>query len=262
MTRDPLPPPVVPASAYDDEYYLGCCAGFLEWRTSQGSEMAALYPGVLERAGLRAGETLVDIGAGRGELIVAAAQRGATAVGVEYSEAAVELARRTLRAHGDPPRARIVLAGRALAASAGRVRRPRHDDRRDRAPQPPGAGRGAAGSGPGAASGRPDPHPHAAQPADLRRHLSPAAGGDSPAPAHVAARPAQPSRASDACRRADRPLAPAPATEDRLRPRAGSPRGVDAHGVRARPSHSHHLLPPRGPSSHRPPSDVRICGRR
>jgi SAM-dependent methyltransferase len=107
---DSLPPTAVPAAVYDDEYYLGACLGYEEWRASDGANMAALYPGVLDRARLRAGELLVDVGAGRGELIAAAAGRGACAIGIEYSSAAVELARRTLRAHGDPPGAEIRLA--------------------------------------------------------------------------------------------------------------------------------------------------------
>jgi SAM-dependent methyltransferase len=110
-----LPPSAVPPTAYDERYYLNLCLGYEEWRASDGAAMAGLYPGVLDRAGLRSGETLVDIGAGRGELVAAAARRGARAVGVEYSDAAIELARRTLAAHGDPAGARILLAdARAL----------------------------------------------------------------------------------------------------------------------------------------------------
>ena len=112
---DGLPAPVVPAAAYDEDYYLNLCLGYEEWRASGGAEMAGVYPGVLDRAALRAGELLVDIGAGRGELVAAAAERGARAVGIEYSPAAIELARRTLTAHGDPPEARVLLAdARAL----------------------------------------------------------------------------------------------------------------------------------------------------
>jgi SAM-dependent methyltransferase len=110
-----LPPAAVPPAAYDEQYYLNLCLGYEEWRESGGARMAGIYPGVLARAGLRAGEVVVDIGAGRGELVVAATELGATAVGIEYSEAAVELSRRTLAAHGDPAGARVELAdARAL----------------------------------------------------------------------------------------------------------------------------------------------------
>jgi ubiquinone/menaquinone biosynthesis C-methylase UbiE len=97
-----LPPPEVSQAAYDEPYYLHACAGYDEWRSSGGQQVAGRYPGVLALAGLQAGETLVDIGAGRGELIVCAGELGASAVGIEYSEAALALAERTLAAHGNP----------------------------------------------------------------------------------------------------------------------------------------------------------------
>jgi ubiquinone/menaquinone biosynthesis C-methylase UbiE len=112
---DALPPATVPAAVYDESYYLSHCMGYEEWRDSDGARMAAMYEGVLNKVGLHAGANLLDIGAGRGELVVAAAARGARAIGVEYSTAAVELSRQTLAAHGDPPGARVIEAdARAL----------------------------------------------------------------------------------------------------------------------------------------------------
>jgi ubiquinone/menaquinone biosynthesis C-methylase UbiE len=118
---DTLPPAAVPPTVYDEPYYLGACMGYEEWRDSDGARMAPQYEGVLEhKLGLHAGEALLDIGAGRGELVVAAAARGARAVGVEYSPAAVELSQRTLAAHGDPPGASVVMAdARALPVADG-----------------------------------------------------------------------------------------------------------------------------------------------
>ena len=107
---DALPPATVPATVYDESYYLSHCMGYEEWRDSDGAHMAGLYEGVLDKIGLRAGENLLDIGAGRGELVVAAAGRGARATGVEYSSAAVELSRQTLAAHENPPGARVIMA--------------------------------------------------------------------------------------------------------------------------------------------------------
>jgi ubiquinone/menaquinone biosynthesis C-methylase UbiE len=107
-----LPPPTVPADRYDEDYYLHVCGGSDEWRTSQGTEIAGIYAGSLQEAHLRPGEVVVDIGTGRGELLVAALEAGASrAVGIEYSDAAVELARRTLDVHGvEPPAGEIVAA--------------------------------------------------------------------------------------------------------------------------------------------------------
>jgi ubiquinone/menaquinone biosynthesis C-methylase UbiE len=113
---DALPPATVPATVYDEPYYLGHCMGYEEWRESDGAQMGAQYAGVLDhKVGLRPGQALLDIGAGRGELVVAAAARGARALGVEYSTTAVELSRKTLAAHGNPDGATVILAdARAL----------------------------------------------------------------------------------------------------------------------------------------------------
>jgi ubiquinone/menaquinone biosynthesis C-methylase UbiE len=78
---------------------------------SAGAGVAGIYPGSLQRVGLRSGEVLVDIGTGRGELLAVAVEAGAArAIGVEYSAAAVELARRTIDAHGVADRAEVLLA--------------------------------------------------------------------------------------------------------------------------------------------------------
>jgi SAM-dependent methyltransferase len=105
-----LPPPAVSPDLYDSRYYLESCLGHAEWSRSGGREVAGLYAGVLDLAGLRPGEVLVDLGTGRGELLAVAVERGAgRAVGVEYSPSAVELAKRTLRAHDVEDRATALL---------------------------------------------------------------------------------------------------------------------------------------------------------
>jgi ubiquinone/menaquinone biosynthesis C-methylase UbiE len=113
--------PAVPESVYDAEYYLRHCAGAQAWRESGGRRFDPVYAGALNRAGLQPGERVVDVGSGRGELLVAAAEAGAASViGVEYSRAAVDLCRRTLAAHASPGSARVLLAdARALPIPDG-----------------------------------------------------------------------------------------------------------------------------------------------
>lgn len=97
----PMDDPVVPADLYDDEYYRTKCAGYGEWVASEGRDAAGIYPGILKRAGLHPGEVVLDIGCGRGELVAVAAKLGAArAIGVDYAESAIRLARHTLAAQG------------------------------------------------------------------------------------------------------------------------------------------------------------------
>lgn len=60
----------------------------------------------LALAGLRPGDRVLDVGCGRGEIVFQSAARGATAVGVDYSQAALEIARTTREAHDAELRAR------------------------------------------------------------------------------------------------------------------------------------------------------------
>lgn len=109
--RNPLPPPAVPAEVYDEDYYLHACAGYEEWRESGGEAWHGVYPGALQMAGFRAGETVVDVGTGRGEMLAVAVSQGAArAIGIEYSDAAVELARTTLSKHRVGDRAEVIHA--------------------------------------------------------------------------------------------------------------------------------------------------------
>jgi SAM-dependent methyltransferase len=105
-----MPAPAVSPDVYDETYYRTACAGFQAWTPSDGREMSGLYAYVLGQLGLRAGQTLVDIGSGRGELLTVAAQAGVEAIGIEYSQAAIELTRHTLEAHDATERACVLLA--------------------------------------------------------------------------------------------------------------------------------------------------------
>src|SRR5213593_4588507 len=103
-----LAPPAVSADVYDEEYFRRACGGHEEWTTSGGAVPAGMYPAALRRACFRPGETLVDIGAGRGELVALAAREGAKrAIGVDYAAAAVRLAQQTLAINGVVDRAEV-----------------------------------------------------------------------------------------------------------------------------------------------------------
>jgi len=107
----PLPEPSVSPDAYDESYYREWCAGYEEWVASDGGQIAGIYPGFLTKAELVPGEVVVDIGTGRGELLVAALRMGASRTyGIEYSSDAVRMAAKTLATHGVEDRAEVLLA--------------------------------------------------------------------------------------------------------------------------------------------------------
>ena len=110
MTDADLPPPTVAPDVYDEEYFRHACGGADEWRESDGARVAGIYPGSLHKARFRPGEVVVDIGAGRGELVAVAAKLGAArAVGVEYSAAAVAMAETTIAKFGVAEVASVIL---------------------------------------------------------------------------------------------------------------------------------------------------------
>lgn len=118
---DPLPKPAIAPDAYTERYFLEAAAGYESWTQSGGREIDPRYAGTLQLAGLSPGDTLVDVGCGRGELLVAALAAGARrAIGVEYAAAGVDLARRTIAAHAAGDRATVLHAdARALPLRDG-----------------------------------------------------------------------------------------------------------------------------------------------
>ena len=100
-TRRELPEPTVAPAVYDRKYYLTACGDYKKWAATGGREVASSYKGVLEFAGFRPGENVLDVGTGRGEIVRVAIENGAAeAVGIDYSDASIELARQTLSSAG------------------------------------------------------------------------------------------------------------------------------------------------------------------
>ncbi len=97
---EPLPPPAVPATAYTTDYYQTWCGDFDHWTPDGSKPISGIYQFAADHLKLGPGMTLVDIGCGRGELVTLAAQRGTTAIGVEYSADALAMAQQTLDGYG------------------------------------------------------------------------------------------------------------------------------------------------------------------
>lgn len=120
MTSDPtLPLPAQPAAAparvepdvYTGEYYLTNCHGYEDFIMSRGRKVGPRFVKALSLAGDLRGKRVLDVGCGRGELVLQSALRGADAWGIDYAHAAVEIAAKALEsAESDVPRDRMHVA--------------------------------------------------------------------------------------------------------------------------------------------------------
>ena len=104
-------PVAVDQAEYTDEYFLSAVEGHEEFRASGGRALTPRLRRALQLAKPRPGMRLLDIACGRGEIVSHSARLGAHAVGIDYAQAALGLAQRSLARHsldGDTARAGLV----------------------------------------------------------------------------------------------------------------------------------------------------------
>lgn len=82
---------VVPSTLYDEKYFLNVCEGYHEFRSSEGAYLSQRLAEALAVAGIAAGMRVLDVGCGRGEILLNTAQLGAQVIGIDYARAAVQL---------------------------------------------------------------------------------------------------------------------------------------------------------------------------
>jgi SAM-dependent methyltransferase len=82
---------------YDEEYFLHVCEGFEEFRSSEGAYLSQRLAEALAVAGIAQRMTVLDIGCGRGEILLRTAHLGARAFGIDYARVAVQLSRQVAR---------------------------------------------------------------------------------------------------------------------------------------------------------------------
>jgi 2-polyprenyl-3-methyl-5-hydroxy-6-metoxy-1,4-benzoquinol methylase len=90
----------VDPSVYTDEYYLTNCHGYEEFVESGGRKVGPRFVKALSLAGDLRGKRVLDVGCGRGELVLQSALAGAEAWGIDYAQAAVDIAARALESAG------------------------------------------------------------------------------------------------------------------------------------------------------------------
>lgn len=98
----------IPPHYYSHEYFTTDCEGY-DIFLQGSSDVSERIRGVVDSAGDLRGKRVLDLGCGRGELACEAARRGAHVVGVDYSQAAIELACQRLEILEPEERERVVL---------------------------------------------------------------------------------------------------------------------------------------------------------
>jgi ubiquinone/menaquinone biosynthesis C-methylase UbiE len=79
---------------YSTDYYETECGGWEDWHKTHGKEVEPRLTYTLHLARVKKNMHILDFGCGRGEVVYQAAQRGAHAVGIDYSADAIKLARK------------------------------------------------------------------------------------------------------------------------------------------------------------------------
>jgi ubiquinone/menaquinone biosynthesis C-methylase UbiE len=94
---------------YDDLYFtrhVGSKEMSEIYFTSLGLASTKYTKVPLELAGIKPGDRIIDVGCGRAEIVFQAARDGAIAVGIDYSESAIEIARTVRERHEEDIRSR------------------------------------------------------------------------------------------------------------------------------------------------------------
>lgn len=87
----------VPADIYDRDYYMTDNEGCREYAAGLDEHIHPKFKRALEIAPALAGQNILDIGCGRGELLYYCSKNGARSLGLDYSQAAIEIAHETIR---------------------------------------------------------------------------------------------------------------------------------------------------------------------
>lgn len=99
----------VPPEMYDEKYYLTDCGGYKEFISSQGLEPVFRINEALAMGTVKPGMKVLDVGCGRGEILIQCALLGAYPTGIDYSADAVKIAAGAINALPQECRDRIEL---------------------------------------------------------------------------------------------------------------------------------------------------------
>jgi ubiquinone/menaquinone biosynthesis C-methylase UbiE len=102
---------------YTREYY-SHVQGYQDWDATHGRRLPPRLARAVRLARIRPGHRCLDVGTGRGEVVFHAAMAGAEAVGIDYSDSSLDIAREALGSYPDEVRNRctfVAMDSRKLA---------------------------------------------------------------------------------------------------------------------------------------------------
>lgn len=102
----------VPSREYTEDYFLNFTDGSAEFKRSLGKVLTPRCSYSLKLAEIRLGMKVLDVGCGRGEVLIYSAKQGAEAVGVDYASAAIKLAKKAIAKQPSNVQKRIKLIQR------------------------------------------------------------------------------------------------------------------------------------------------------
>ena len=86
--------PTIPSQVYTKDYYLSDCSDFESYQKSQGKKLGHRLKEIISRIPFQKNERVLDIGCGRGEVLLDCLKKGVEVIGIDYAETAVKLSSR------------------------------------------------------------------------------------------------------------------------------------------------------------------------